>query len=237
MWVSGAPERADGGDALLIVLTEIVDRVIAKSTKVPVLKLTLSASDDPDQACVIHLRSKSRGHRGRDETLELARRFVAFLRQADYDGAIPEELNVPMDLEAVPGEAVAELAQAMVPTDPKASLQRTNDTRRSRVTALLISVLLSLPVICCASSLWILGGAAGNDQVLYSMGDSLYKLGYPLTMIVTKFPDYAGRYLTTKDDLWAIPLVSLLFVVQLVIWGQLIVTGIRGLRAWHDQIR
>jgi hypothetical protein len=97
MWVSGAPEGADGGDALLIVLTEIVDRIIAKSTKVPVLKLTSSASDDPDQARVIHLRSKSRGHRGQDETLEFARRFVAFLREAGYEGAIPEELSAPVE--------------------------------------------------------------------------------------------------------------------------------------------
>jgi hypothetical protein len=55
-------------------------------------------------------------------------------------------------------------------------------------------------------------------------------------MIVIKLPGYAGRYLTTKDDLWAIPLVSLLFVVQWVIWGQLLVLIIRGLRARHYQI-
>ena len=238
----GCGGSGDWADLLVIPLLlltyaflEVVDRTLARSTKVPVLKLTQSPRDDSSQGWVIHMRSKKRGRRGQVNTLEMAGRVVAFLRQTGWRGTIPAELSASVAPEAVPGGAVAEPAEAKEPADSIASLQRTSDTRRSHVTALLVSVLLSLPVICCASSLWILGGvAAGNYQVLYDLGDWLFMLGYPLTMIVIKFPDYAGRYLTPKDDLWAIPLVSLLFVVQWVIWGQLIVAGIRRLRARHD---
>jgi Flp pilus assembly protein TadD len=102
MWVSGAPERADGGDALLIVLTEIVDRIIAGSSKVPVLKLTHAGGSDSNPGLLeIHLRSMKRGRRGRDETLDMAHRIVAFLRLGGYRGTIPEEVSVPVeDLEA-----------------------------------------------------------------------------------------------------------------------------------------
>lgn len=239
----GCGGSGDWADLLLIPLLllayaflEIMDRILARSTKVPVLKLTQSLSDGSSQGWVIHLRSRKRGRRGQVETLKMAGRVVAFLRQAGYRGTMPEELSVPVDLVGVPREAVAEPAQEMAPTDPEASLQRTSDARRFHKVAILVSILLSLPVVACASSLWILAGLADNDQVIYSWGDSLYKLGAPLTMIVLSFPDYAGRYLTSKDDLWAIPLICLLFVVQWLIWGQLLVLIIRGLRARRDHI-
>jgi hypothetical protein len=210
-------------DLLLVVFRALIDHLFTRSTKVQVLKLTQSASYDSRQGWVIHLRSSRRGEKGQVATLQMARRFVAFLRQAGYRGAIPEELSVPMDLEAVPADA-------------KALRPRTGDSRRYHKVAMLVSILLSLPIVACASSLWILAGWAGSDQVLYRLGDSIFTLGAPLTMLVLKFPDYAGRYLTSKDDLWAIPLIGLLFIMQWLIWGQLLVLIIRRLRARRDQV-
>ena len=92
-----------GGDPLSLLLDVflwIIDVLVAKATKVPVIKLTQSRSDDSGQGWVGHLRSQRRGHRGQVATFRMAQRMVAFLRRSGYDGAIPEELSVPRDLEA-----------------------------------------------------------------------------------------------------------------------------------------
>jgi hypothetical protein len=95
-----------GGDVfsvllgLLCVYLWIIDVLVAKTTKVPVIKLMQSRSDDSGQGWVIHLRSQKSGHRGRVATFRMAQRIVAFLRRSGYDGAIPEELSVPRDSEA-----------------------------------------------------------------------------------------------------------------------------------------
>jgi hypothetical protein len=55
----------------------------------------------------------------------------------------------------------------------------------------------------------------------------VYSLGFPLTYIVLGFPSYAGRLLEDGDNWWAIPLVDVLFVLQWVIWSQLLARLIR----------
>lgn len=94
----GGPGSGSLGDVVFMILLEIIDRSIAKGTKVPVIKLTQSASGDSGQGWVVHLRSKRRGRKGQAATLEMAQRFVAFLRQSGYQGAIPDELTEPTEL-------------------------------------------------------------------------------------------------------------------------------------------
>ena len=111
-----------------------------------------------------------------------------------------------------------------------------DDPRRFHKRLSLVSILCSLPFIICGSSFWIWAGYA-DDQLIYSIGDFVYKLGSPLTLIVINFPDYAGRCLTREDDVWAIPLVSLLFIFQWLIWGQLLAITTRVYRVWRDIVR
>ena len=50
----------------------------------------------------------------------------------------------------------------------------------------------------------------------------IYMLGSPLTLIAVGPPLFAGRFLQYGDNWWAIPLIDTLFLLQWVIWSQLI---------------
>lgn len=120
----GCGGSGDWADLLLIPLMlltyaflEVMDRTLARSTKVPVLKLTQSPSDGSSQGWVIHLRSKNRGRRGQVETLEMAGHVAAFLRQTGYRGTMPEELGGPSE---DPGVSVRE---SSLPADLEGSVK------------------------------------------------------------------------------------------------------------------
>jgi hypothetical protein len=50
----------------------------------------------------------------------------------------------------------------------------------------------------------------------------IYLLGSPLTMIVLGLPFYQGRCLCNGDMWWAIPAANSLFILQWVIWSQML---------------
>ena len=87
-----------------------------------------------------------------------------------------------------------------------------------------MAIASALPFVVLASFAWI--KAVTDNSVptyeVYLFGDLIYLLGSPLTLIVLGLPFYAGRYLSDSDNWWAIPLVDFLFVLQWVIWSQLI---------------
>jgi hypothetical protein len=96
----GWSEREAGsnlGCLLVAGFINLFDRAVAQAGVVPTIKLTQATSNDTGQGWVVHLRSKKRGSKGQAETLEMARRFAAFLRQAGYEGAISRELSVPVE--------------------------------------------------------------------------------------------------------------------------------------------
>ena len=91
-----------------------------------------------------------------------------------------------------------------------------------------IAVVSAIPFVALASYSWI---RATTDQSFPAyeadhFGDMIYLLGSPLTLIVLGLPYYAGTFLKGSDNWWAIPLTDLLFVLQWVIWSQLI--AVRG---------
>jgi hypothetical protein len=87
------------------------------------------------------------------------------------------------------------------------------------------AVLLSLPIVLFGFFI-SLAATLTNNQVAkiegYEIGDGLYLvLGYPLTGIIHIFAGPGG--LRDADSWWALPLLTILFLFQWVIWGQLIV--------------
>ena len=94
--------------------------------------------------------------------------------------------------------------------------------------ALLLAILIALPFIGCASASWIVARGAGSGyQDMYQPGDIIYILGAPLTFIVLHYPCCRATVLQASDDSWALSLLNVLFIVQWVIWGQLLALGIR----------
>jgi hypothetical protein len=97
-----------------------------------------------------------------------------------------------------------------------------------------IPIVFALPFVFCGASAWSLCDYQG-----YELGDLVYNLGVPLTLIVLKIKVFIGRSLTCSDHQWAIPLISSLFIIQWVIWGQLLALLIRMIRAreGNDQFK
>jgi hypothetical protein len=58
----------------------------------------------------------------------------------------------------------------------------------------------------------------------YAIGDFVYWLGAPLTCLLFLYVKLVGP-LTRENHWWAIPVMSGLFLLQWVIWAQLIVTA------------
>jgi hypothetical protein len=87
-----------------------------------------------------------------------------------------------------------------------------------------IAVVTSLPFVSLASYAWIKAATDGSFPRYEAdhFGDLIYTLGSPLTLIVLGPPLFAGRFLRDSDNWWAIPLIDVLFVLQWVIWSQLI---------------
>jgi hypothetical protein len=87
-----------------------------------------------------------------------------------------------------------------------------------------IAVVAAIPFVALASHAWIKGATDNSfpHYEAYHFGDLIYMLGFPLTQVVLGFPHYAGRLLQDSDNWWAIPLIDILFVLQWIIWSQLI---------------
>lgn len=94
-----------------------------------------------------------------------------------------------------------------------------------------LAIILATPFVGFAVYLWLVA-RAHNYQGFYGveasqLGDGIFSLGWPLTQIVLRFPEYEGRYLEASDDWWAMPLIIILFFLQWIIWSQLIAWLIR----------
>jgi hypothetical protein len=90
--------------------------------------------------------------------------------------------------------------------------------------AAVIAIAASIPFIALASYSWI---TAATDKSFPAyeadhFGDQIYALGSPLTLVVLGLPYYAGTSLNHRHDWLWIPLVGSLFVLQWIIWSQLI---------------
>jgi hypothetical protein len=106
--------------------------------------------------------------------------------------------------------------------------------------AAIIAIVLALPFVTLASDAWI-RAATDRSFPAYEadhFGDMIYFLGSPLTLIVLGLPYFAGVYLNhARDWLW-IPLTDLLFVLQWVIWSQLLCVFAGGrLVSQKDHVR
>lgn len=87
-----------------------------------------------------------------------------------------------------------------------------------------ISIILALPFMFAASWFWF-GGQKPSvySDALYSMGDAIFQLGFPLTTTLYYFLlKLLGGTFTKESELWALPLINFAFLVQWIIWSQLI---------------
>lgn len=93
-----------------------------------------------------------------------------------------------------------------------------------RLKATLVAIVLALPFILMAGSMWSAGAKAQEPSYYsYFLGGLIYLLGSPLTLLIFLFIRFV-RPLADADNQWAIPVMSALFLLQWVIWTQLIVT-------------
>jgi|SRR5882724_5799307 len=95
----------------------------------------------------------------------------------------------------------------------------------------LIAVGLALPFVSIATYLWLRALGEGIHSAraieIFFVGDFIYSFGFPLTYIVLILPANAGKVLDPSDYWWAIPSIDALFILQWIIWSQLIVLLIR----------
>ncbi|HTS16709.1 MAG TPA: hypothetical protein VMP11_03980 [Verrucomicrobiae bacterium] len=94
----------------------------------------------------------------------------------------------------------------------------------------LIAILVALPFVVMGSLSW--GGPGEADF----FSDAIYSLGLPLTQIVLGLPARLGRSLTRKDDLWALPLANLLFLVQWILWSQIVAFAVRPVKKVREKL-
>lgn len=90
--------------------------------------------------------------------------------------------------------------------------------------ATLVALAVALPFVLAAGSMWSAGAKAQEPGYYsYFLGGLVYLLGSPLTLLIFLFIRFV-RPLAAADNQWAIPVMSGLFMLQWIIWAQLIVT-------------
>ncbi len=96
--------------------------------------------------------------------------------------------------------------------------------------ATLVAIVLALPFVLMAGSMWSAGAKAQEPGYYsYFLGGLIYLLGSPLTLLIFLFIRFV-RPLAAADNQWAIPVMSGLFLLQWIIWAQVIVTVIQFVR-------
>ena len=81
----------------------------------------------------------------------------------------------------------------------------------------------ALPFVFLASWLWIDARTPSVfSDVPYLLGDIIFQLGFPLT--TTIFVVHLGLFgkFSKENELWLIPIISLVFIIQWIIWSQVI---------------
>jgi hypothetical protein len=96
---------------------------------------------------------------------------------------------------------------------------------RFHIKAAIIAMLAALPIMTLATFFWIRARVPSvYSDTIYSFGDTLFQLGFPLTTVLfTTLLDILGGKFTRESELWALPLMNIAFLLQWMIWSQLIV--------------
>jgi biotin transporter BioY len=98
---------------------------------------------------------------------------------------------------------------------------------RTRLKAALVAFVFSLPFVIAAGSFAQKAATSTTPGYYYSFLSALiYLLGSPLTLLIFGFIKYV-RPLDYADNWWAIPAMSGLFILQWIIWAQLLVSVAR----------
>lgn len=104
-----------------------------------------------------------------------------------------------------------------------------------------MGAVLALPFIFWGSLFWLPSPAAGTPPVYTHgarWGSLFYYFGWPLTLIILATAEHVGDLdFLSSNYWWAVPLIDFLFVLQWIIWGQLIALTIRSVRdfLWGQQ--
>ena len=91
-----------------------------------------------------------------------------------------------------------------------------------RTKASLIALFCAVPFIVVATTFWHLENQKGFMGYGYWVGDKIFHLGAPLTLLMDFYVHHTGP-LKPSDDCWATPAMCILFIIQWIIWAQLIV--------------
>jgi len=84
----------------------------------------------------------------------------------------------------------------------------------------LSAIVLALPFTACATYMWLTASSSYvTAQDSYQVGDGIYALGAPLTLIVLGYGYLGG--IGDSAHWWAIPLLDYLFVFQWAMRGRL----------------
>ena len=80
-----------------------------------------------------------------------------------------------------------------------------------------------MPFMFMASWFWISAQKPSvYSDVLYNMGDVIFQLGFPLTtLFYVLFLGFIGNF-TKKSEFWSLPIINILFLIQWIIWSQLV---------------
>jgi hypothetical protein len=92
-----------------------------------------------------------------------------------------------------------------------------------------VATVAAIVVCSLASFLWMNGDTYMGDGYLF--GDKVYALGAPLTSLMWIFVHHFGP-LTTGDNLWAIPAMDILVVLQYAIWALAIFGARKAFFTW-----
>jgi hypothetical protein len=109
---------------------------------------------------------------------------------------------------------------------------------RPKLLAILIAASVALPFVLLADYAWMTAESspAQHPADNYVVGDQIFNLGWPLTRVILG-PALHGHYLTPNDHWWAIPSLDLLFLLQWIVWGQLVVWIIFLLKSRSRKLR
>lgn len=102
--------------------------------------------------------------------------------------------------------------------------------------AILIATIAALPILALASFFWISAREPSvYSDTIYAFGDGLFQLGFPLTTtLFSALLKISGGRFTRDSELWVLPLMNLGFLIQWIIWSQLIVFIYRRFKGFKD---
>ena len=82
-----------------------------------------------------------------------------------------------------------------------------------------VAIILGVGLASLGSLLWLNGDSNLGDG--YYLGDRVFALGAPLTSLLRVYVDHFG-HLVRSDDIWAIPVLAFLLVMQFAIWAAVV---------------